>query len=318
MKDAMAVSQHFMAWQCGPQLDNHFLYYWLQAEKSEFERIANGNTIKTIGLPHFKALQIPLPPPSEQRAIATALSDLDALICSLDQLIAKNRDLKRAAMQLLLTGKQRLPGFQGEWEVWTFGELFRFLNTANNPRADLSPFGDFGYIHYGDIHMASPSFLDCADADLPLIDEAKVASIPRVEDGDLVMADASEDYSGIGKCVEVRNVSGRRIVAGLHTFLLRSNKELLADGFKGYLQFIPSVKTSLVKLATGISVYGISKSNVNSLEVLLPPVEEQRAITAVLSDMDAEIAALEQRRDKTRAIKQGMMQELLTGRTRLV
>jgi type I restriction enzyme S subunit len=74
MRDAMAVSQHFIAWQCGPRLDNHFLYYWLQSKKPEFERIAFGNTIKTIGLPYFKKLKIPLPPVQEQQMVAAALA----------------------------------------------------------------------------------------------------------------------------------------------------------------------------------------------------------------------------------------------------
>lgn len=132
------------------------------------------------------------------------------------------------------------------------------------------------------------------------------------------MADASEDYAGIGKCVEVKNVRDREIVAGLHTFLLRGNKDLLSNGFKGYLQFIPTVKTALIRFATGISVYGVTKNNVRSIEIQLPKPNEQTAIAAVLTDMDAEIASLEARRDKTRALKQGMMQELLTGRIRLV
>ncbi|MFO1420935.1 MAG: restriction endonuclease subunit S [Candidatus Competibacteraceae bacterium] len=221
-------------------------------------------------------------------------------------------------MQQLLTGQTRLPGFSGEWEVKQFGDFFQFLSTANNPRADLSEFGDVGYVHYGDIHTTNSAFLNCSETVLPLIEKNRVAGFPLIEDGDLVMADASEDYAGIGKCVEVKNVRDRKIVAGLHTLLLRGNKELLANGFKGYLQFIPTVKTALIRFATGISVYGISKNNVRSIEVQLPKPVEQAAIAAVLSDMDAEIAALEARRDKTRALKQGMMQELLTGRIRLV
>lgn len=132
------------------------------------------------------------------------------------------------------------------------------------------------------------------------------------------MADASEDHAGIGKCVEIRGSQGREIVAGLHTILLRGDNALLADGFKGYLQFIPTMKAAMIRFATGISVYGLSKRNVASIELLLPKIDEQRAIAIVLSDIDAEIAALEARRDKTRALKQGMMQELLTGRIRLV
>ena len=301
------------------QLHPRFLNYFLlsSAGQQQIESFQAGGNRQGLNFGQIRSFHVPLPPLPEQRAIAAALSHVDALIGALDKLIAKKRDLKQAAMQQLLTGKQRLPGFTEEWEVKRFDELFQFLRTGHNPWADLSAFGNVSYIHYGDIHTTPQAFLDCSEAKLPLIEETKVAGLLFLEDGDLVMADASEDYAGIGKCLEICHVSGRKIVAGLHTFLLRGNRERLADGFKGYLQFIPSVKASLIRLATGISVYGVSKNNVKSIEVFLPLVDEQRGIAAVLSDMDAEIAALERKRDKTRLLKQGMMQELLTGRIRL-
>ncbi len=123
---------------------------------------------------------------------------------------------------------------------------------------------------------------------------------------------------GIDKSFEVSDIGEDTIIAGLHTFLVRGNKELLADGFKGYLQFMPTVRAQLIRLATGISVYGVTKNNVRSIEVVLPNVDEQLAIAAVLADMDAEIAALEKRRDNARDLKQGMMQQLLTGKVRLI
>jgi type I restriction enzyme S subunit len=134
MRDNMAVSQHFMAWKCGPLLNNHFLYYLLQANKSEFERIAMGNTIKTIGLPYFKQLVVPLPNKAEQEAIAEALSDVDALISALDQLIAKKRNLKQAAMQQLPTSKQRLPGFSGKWMMKRFSDIAQPRKERIDPR----------------------------------------------------------------------------------------------------------------------------------------------------------------------------------------
>jgi len=265
-----------------------------------------------------RQLLLPLPRLSEQRAIAAALSDVDALINALDRLIAKKRNIKQAAMQDLLTGKKRLPGFSERWEIYKFEDIFKFLSTASNSRSDLTEIGDVKYIHYGDIHTSSASFLDCISDSLPFIKADKVKNTPRLENGDLIMADASEDYAGIGKSIEVMNVTGPEIIAGLHTLLLRGDKIILADGFKGYLQFIPAVKNSLIKIATGISVYGVSKGNVRNIEVRLPKVREQKKIATILSDMDAEIAALEQKREKTKSLKQGMMQELLTGRIRLV
>lgn len=277
----------------------------------------SGTTVESIEYTWLKKYQIPLPPLPEQKAIAAALSDVDALITSLDQLITKKRDIKQATMQQLLTGRTRLPGFSGEWEVKTFGEMFQFLNTANNARSDLVESGDIQYVHYGDIHTKWRTFLDCSRDAIPFIHKDKVSNIPFLEDADVVMADASEDYEGIGISVEVKNVANRKVVAGLHTLLLRGDKTILADGFKGYLQYIPDVKDALKKAATGISVYGISKNNLKHISIRVPDIAEQRAIATTLSDMDEEIAELEQRREKTRALKQGMMQELLTGKVRL-
>ena len=136
----------------GRSWTTHFLYYWLQSAKPQFERIANGTTIKTIGLAYFKDLKIPNPPLPEQRAIAAALSDVDALLGALDRLIAKKRDLKQAAMQQLLTGKMRLPGFTGEWEVKMLGDLFTFSGGFSASRDQISMMALLP--HYGDIHAA--------------------------------------------------------------------------------------------------------------------------------------------------------------------
>ena len=298
-------------------IDVDFLALALEGARLNEVRNRNDLPLITQSIVHDVLIAVPKFT-AEQRAIAAALSDVDALISGLDKLIAKKRAVKTAAMQQLLTGKQRLPGFSGEWEVKRLGDVFAFLSTANNPRSDLSDHGEIGYVHYGDLHATTSSVLDCSKVKTPRIARRMVKNVPLLEEGDLIMVDASEDYEGVGKSVEVRNLNGSKLVAGLHTFLLRGNKESLANGFKGYLQYIPSVRSALVRLATGISVYGISKNNVRNVEVSLPPLGEQTAIAAVLSDMDAEIAALEGQREKTRRIKQGMMQELLTGRTRLV
>lgn len=204
-----------------------------------------------------------------------------------------------------------------DWDIKKLGDVFQFLITANNSRSDLSNQGEVKYIHYGDIHTKWKSFLDCENNYLPLIQRDKVTNIPFLEDGDLVMADASEDYEGIGISVEVKNATGRKVVAGLHTFLLRGNKAVLADGFKGYLQYLPAVKASLRKAATGISVYGISKNNVKNISISLPCIEEQQAIATALSDVDALLTSLDKLIAKKRDIKQAVMQQLLTGKARL-
>ena len=129
--------------------------------------------------------------------------------------------------------------------------------------------------------------------------------------------DASEDIEGVGKSVEVKGLRGQQIVSGLHTIAARFRKHVLADGFKAYLQFCPAFRHHLRRLAAGTKVYATNRAHIASAEIPLPPLTEQQAIATVLSDMDAEIAALEHRLDKTHAIKQGMMQQLLTGSIRL-
>ncbi|MCS3632089.1 type I restriction enzyme S subunit [Salinibacter ruber] len=282
------------------------------------ERVATGVGQPNLNTSLISKIQIPFPPPDEQEAIAEALSDVDALLTSIDAAIEKKRNVKTATMQRLLTGEERLPGFKGEWGEYRVGDIFQFLKTANNPRRDLSPEGTVQYLHYGDLHTGMGPHLDCRDQPLPTIEEKRIGSADWIRDGDLVMADASEDYEGVGKSVEMRGADGKKVVAGLHTLLLRGRVDALADGFKGYIQYIPEVRRKLRRIATGTSVYGLSKSKLRDVEISLPQRDEQRAIAEILSDMDAEIEAWEKRRAKTQAVKTGMMQELLTGETRLV
>ena len=221
------------------------------------------------------------------------------------------------ATQRLITGRARLPGFSDEWEKKRFGDICTFLSTANNPRSDLEEHGAVGYVHYGNVHAHSQPVLNCANHDLPRIEESRVGNAARLRDGDLVMVDASEDLEGLGKSVEIMGIGSDYIVAGLHTILCRGDSDHWAAGFKAYLQYIPAFKSALTRVAAGISVYAVSKRQLAGIVLELPSPLEQAAIVSVLSDMDAEIVALERRLDKIRAIKQGAMQQLLTGRIRL-
>lgn len=233
------------------------------------------------------------------------------------KVLTETVEVRQDAIRRSLSRKQSHLGFSDEWKSKRIGEVFQFLSTANNPRSDLSNHGEIGYIHYGDIHGSLSSFLDCSKKTMPHIDLQKVKNLPFLEEGDLVIADASEDYEGIGKSIEILNLNNKKIVAGLHTFLLRGNKNIVVDGFKGYIQYIPSLRTDMVRLATGISVYGISKNNLRSVEVQLPPIHEQTAIANILSDIDTLIASIHQLITKKRDIKQAAMQQLLTGKQRL-
>ncbi len=276
---------------------------------------------RKINLGPISNVKVALPPLPEQRAIATALSDVDALLGALDRLIAKKRDLKQAAMQQLLTGQTRLPGFHGEWEVKTLGDLFNFSGGYSASRDQLSTEG-YCYLHYGDIHGATKTCVDTrADyQDIPKLDIPlkRVSPSSLLKDGDVVFVDASEDDEGTSRHVVVVNKDNVSFISGLHTIVAKSKTNELAHEYRRYCFQTTAIRQQFLFYAVGTKVSGISKTNIPKLTLPVPSVPEQTAISAVLTDLDAELALLEQRQAKTRALKQGMMQELLTGKTRLV
>jgi len=295
MSDDMAVSQHFMAWTCGPLLNNHYLYYRLQANKAEFERIAMGNTIKTIGLPYFKKLIIPLPTKAEQEAIAETLSDADTLIESLEQLIAKKRLLKQGAMQDLLTGKRRLPGFSGEWEVKRLGDVAEIV-------MGQSP---------------SSAFYNTEGVGLPLIqgnaDVRARWAIKRVFTSQITKRGLAGDI-----LMSVRAPVGEVSRTSFEVCLGRGVCAIRHSGEFLYHALI-ALETTWAKHSKGSTFDSVNSTDVKALELAFPPAPNEReAIADVLTDIDLECENLEARLGKARQIKKGMMQELLTGRTRLI
>lgn len=303
----------------GKDLDTLYSGYALRAPliRSQIIPMGQGAIRANIGQGDLKRVIAPIPPLPEQRAIAAALSDVDSLIGGLDRLIAKKRDLYTGAMQRLLTGKTRLPGFTVPWQVKRLGDHVSFLRNGVHSRAQLTVNDPVCYLHYGDIHVASSIRLDLSKAMMPRLPTAAAARLTRLEDGDVVFVDASEDLVGVGKSLEIEGANGIEAVAGQHTIAARFDKVVLADGFKGYLQFVPTFIAHLRRLAAGTKVYATNRKHIASAEIALPEPDEQTAIARVLSDMEAEIAALEARLAKTRDLKQAMMQALLTGRVRL-
>ena len=297
-----------------------YLYYNLDARYNELRNLSTGEGGRGgLNLTIIRNILIPLPPTiEEQSAIAQVLSDTDNLIEKLEKIITKKKNIKQGTMQELLTGKRKLPRFKDKWEYKTFDELFKFLTTGTNPRSDLTSHGDVHYIHYGDIHTKWDSILDCDSEEIPWILESKVKGLPLLKDGDLVIADASEDYEGVGASILVKNIKNKKIVSGLHTILLRSYNDNISKDYKSFLTSIKDVKNQMISLVTGISVYGLSKTNLKKVKIFLPSdVKEQDAISQALTNMDKEIWELKKKRDKYLMIKKGMMQKLLTGSIRL-
>lgn len=305
-------------------VDKEFLYHTLKREDlfqyiDLLSRRTSGQT--GVDLTNLKAFELSIPVlTDEQAAIAKALSDIDGLISSLQKLIEKKKAIKQGTMQELLTGKKRLPGFSVEWTQAPFGDLFDFLPTNAFTRDQMTDTGTIQNVHYGDILTKYGACLDMANTGVPYLLETvsvrKYSESSYVREGDVIIADTAED-STVGKCVELVNVHGK-VLSGQHTMLCRP-KVTFAPKFLGYYMNAECFHNQILPFITGIKVSSISKANISMLVLKYPTlVEEQQAIAQVFSDMDNEIAQLEKKLAKYQQINQGMMQELLTGRIRLV
>ena len=276
----------------------------------DFQSYSGKTGVPGVNRNDLHQITVKLPPLPEQHTIAAVLSDVDALITALDRLITKKRAIKQGAMQQLLTGKTRLPGFSGEWEVKKLVEFGSFKKGRNLPKNQLSAEGE-PCVLYGEIYTK----YDCVVKELTSFIPREVAeqSTP-IEFGDILFAGSGETAEEIGKCFAY--IGTERAYAGGDLIIFSPTE---ADSiFLGYQLNSPLICEQKTRLGQGSSVVHIYASGLATIEIPFPSLPEQRAIAAILSDMDAEIAALEARRDKTRVLKQGMMQELLTGRIRLV
>jgi type I restriction enzyme S subunit len=298
-------------------VDPTYLAYFFRASagRNLVASLAQGATRYNIAKTKFLDLLLGLPDIDVQRQTVEALVDADDLISSIERLIVKRQAIQQGMMQQLLTGKSRLPGFTKPWREVRLGDHVTYVKTVALSRAQLDAESPLRYLHYGDIHKSSDVRLDAANVPLPRASAALARSAGRLRVGDLVFADASEDLEGVGKSIEISSLSQGGLVAGLHTIAARFDPSVLTNGFKAYLQFIPAFRKTLFRLAAGTKVLATTRAFVSAITLELPPVEEQGAITEALLDSDNEILCLRARLDKAKAMKLGMMQELLPGRT---
>ena len=290
-------------------IDNNMTAFVLDSSRADVRFVHTlllttklGSLVSTTALPSLNGKQLGeirlrLPPLPEQRAIAAALSDVDGLLGGLDRLIAKKRDLKQAAMQQLLTGQTRLPGFHGNWEVKRLGSLLRFQVGF--------PFSSAFFNEKGEgIRLVKNR--DLKSDDQVFHYNGKYEESFVVRDGDVLIGmDGDFLPCQWNKGPALLNQRVGRVVPNA----------ALNVAFAFYALIEPLKEIEIVTSST--TVKHLSHGDVEGIERPLPELPEQTAIAEVLSEMDGELAVLEQRREKTRALKQAMMQELLSGRTRL-
>lgn len=271
-----------------------FSYVWtfLRSDffKSQIDLMITGGAQPNFGPYHLNKVLVQLPPLSEQVSISDALTDQDKIIGSLDQLIAKKRDIQQATMQQLLTGKRRLPGFVGEWKVKRLGEIAN-IKTGSKNNQDKIEDGEYPfYVRSATVERINSYSHDCEAILVP--GEGGIGSIFHYINGRF---DVHQRVYAITNFSD--DVSGKYV----HLYMsIRFGAHAMQNSVKATVDSL-RLPTFLV------------------FEVLLPPTkEEQVAIAGVLTDMNTELSTLEVQRDKARQLKQGMMQELLTGRIRLV
>lgn len=263
-----------------------------------------------MNLSAIRDISLVLPPPNERRSITASISGVDDLLSVLDRLIAKKEAVKQGAMQQLLTGQTRLPGFARAWEQLTLAKLGSFSKGQGIRKDDVTDAG-IPCIRYGEIytrhHDVIREFYSFIARDI-------AATSRRLTPGDIIFAASGETAAEIGKCVAF--VGTGEAYVGSDTVVLTPGGH--DSRFLSRLLNSPSVASQKARYGQGDAVVHISARNLGRVQVSIPELDEQRAIAEVLTDMDDELEALKARRDKTQALKQGMMQELLSGRIRLV
>ena len=286
---------------------NEYLWHYYQVTKWS---VSDGGTVARLYNDNLRnKIFVAIPPPSEQRAIAGALGDADALIESLERLVAKKRDIKQGAMQELLTGQRRLPGFTEKWEIKRLGDIGVFLK-GSGVKKDEAQNGTLPCIRYGEIYTTHEYHIR---AFCSWISSKVALTATRIQQGDILFAGSGETKEEIGKCVAF--LGHEEAYAGGDIVIFRPENS--DSRFLGYYLNSAPINQQKASQGQGDAIVHIGAKSLAAVAVVLPSPIEQTAIASVLSDMDAELAALEAKLAKARAIKQGMMQELLTGRIRL-
>ena len=290
-------------------LDASYLSYQFQgaAVRDWLNQHATGTTMATLNQRILGAVTVPIPATTaEQEAIAEALSDADALIESLEQLIAKKRLIKQGVMQELLTGKRRLPGFEGEWREVPLGDLTS-MGSGGTPSSKIG--GYYG----GKIPWVSIS--DMTSGERLLWETARHLTDAGIANSAAVVFPAGTVlyamYASLGEC----RVAGKPMCSSQAILGIQTTTAITVDFLYYHLTYIkPQVKL----MGQQGTQANLNKGMVQDFSLMLPSPTEQTAITAILSDIDDELDALEKQLSKARQLKQGMMQQLLTGRIRLV
>lgn len=314
---------------------NLYVNYCLSTRKiyKRVNSVAKGSTFQEISLADLRNVKVThsadLP---EQQKIASFLSKVDEKIGLLSEKKDKLTEYKRGVMQQLFNGKWheqdgqltfvpptlRFKADDGsefpDWEEKKFSDCFEFFTTNSLSRDKLSyTSGEVKNIHYGDIHTKFRTVFLVTQESVPSIAEAidtkKIKAQSYCQDGDLVFADASEDYKDIGKCIEIRGLGDIKLVSGLHTHLARP-KEKFALGYQAYLQKSWKMRYQIMRIAQGTKVLGISTKQLAQIDVPIPCYDEQEKIASFMISLDSKIDLVNSELEKAKEWKKGLLQQM--------
>ncbi|WP_371154114.1 restriction endonuclease subunit S [Jannaschia sp. 2305UL9-9] len=314
----MATSQDFACYICGTRLLNSYLAHLFRGVEAEWERLMAGSTHNTIFMPAFENMQILLPPMKEQEAIAEALSDADALIEGLERLIAKKRLLKQGAMQDLLTAKRRLPEFSGEWVKRKLGDYGKCLRGVSyDGQADLSETDTSGTVRL--LRANNVQEGQIVFSNMQFVNSARVGQHQLLQDGDILICMANGSRALVGKSAKFSRPDEMEYTFGAFMGAFRMTSDACSGRYITHLLQSDRYRRILGVILSGSAINNLAPSQIENFKFSFPVNKlEQEAIADVLDDLGAEIQALEVRLEKARQVKEGMMQNLLTGRIRLV
>ncbi len=305
--DNYCIGRGITAIRARENSDNLFLKFMVQNAVKNLLALSAGSTFPNLDSKSLRKIEIVSPPLPEQKAIARVLSDVDELIRECDSLLAKKRDIKQGTMQQLLTGKKRLPGFSGEWEEKKLGDITNI--DVDNLKSDTNQNYSFKYISLEDVERGRlKSISECVFAFAPSRARRKVKI------NDVLVATVRPNLQSH---LFIKN-NVKNLVCSTGFSVIRCDPNITNAEFIYHHFFANIIETQFNTLLVGSNYPAVNSSDIKNLKLPIPTLPEQKAIAQILSDMDAEIEALEKKRDKYKAIKQGMMQELLTGKTRLI
>ncbi len=298
-----------------------YLLWFLQSNsgQKEIQKFVIGTTVTRINIKDIYHIYCPLPYLPEQQKIASFLTSVDTKIEQLSKKKTLLEQYKKGMMQKLFNQALCFRGEQGndfpDWEERPLGDFYEFKSTNSLSRDKLNyEFGKVRNIHYGDIHTKFKPNFELLLEDVPFINLdvslENISSDKFCKEGDLVIADASEDYDDIGKTIELINLNDEKVLAGLHTLLARRSTKDIHIGYGAYVMACTPVRKQIKIIAQGTKVLGISAGRIEKINLPIPSPEEQQKIANFLSALDKKIDLIAAELKQVQTFKKGLLQQM--------